>query len=68
MPMIVHYGCFEDVSVVIDAVLFVVCHMPHIEALKLIVYLVVSQCYVIRGLLLIHCFSRKNSCYALATT
>ena len=38
---------------------FVACHMPHGEALKLIVYLVVSLCYGIKGLLLIHCFSIK---------
>ena len=41
-------------------VLFVVCCIPHVEALKVIVYLVVNLCYEIKGLLLVHCFSIKK--------
>ena len=67
--MIAHYGCFEDVSAVIDTCPFVVCYMPHVEALKLIVYLVVNLCCGIKELLLIHCFSiKKNSFHALVRT
>ena len=40
---------------------FVVCHVPHVEALKLIIYLVVSLYHGITGLLLVHCFSVKKA-------
>ena len=47
---------------------FVVCHMPHVEALELIIYSVVNLCCGIKGLLLIHVFQSKNSCRALIRT
>ena len=36
--MTAHDGCFDDLSVVIVACPFVVCFMPHLEALKLVIY------------------------------
>ena len=56
MLMIADDGCFEEVSAVIDMCPFVVFHVLHVEALKLIVYLLVYLCYGIKGLLLVHCF------------
>ena len=33
-----HAGCFKILSAVIDCIPFVVCRVPHVEALKLIIY------------------------------
>ena len=38
---------------------FHIWHVQHVEALKLIIYLVVNLCYGIKRLLLIYCFSIK---------
>ena len=58
--MVAHDGCFEDLSAVIDVFPFVVFHVPHVEALKWIIYSAVNMCCGIKGLLLIYCFSIKK--------
>ena len=55
--MTAHYGCFEDVSVVIDAC--PLCSVSHAVCLSFEVdhLLVDNLSYGIKGLLLVHCFS-----------
>ena len=45
--MIAHYGCFKDVSAVID--MCPLCSALCAECFKLIVYLVANLCYGIKG-------------------
>ena len=62
--MIAHYGCFEDVSVVIDACLL--CNVSCAACLSFEVdhLLMVNLCYVIKGLLLVHWFSLNQKIVA----
>ena len=66
--MIAHDGCFEDVSAVID--MCPLCIMLCAKCWSFEVYhlLVINLCYGVKGLLLIYCFSIKNSCHALVRT
>ena len=58
--MIAYYGSFDDVSAVIDVCPLCSVFVPHVETLKLIIYLVVNLCYGIKDLLLVHCLSLRK--------
>ena len=66
--MIAHDGCFDDLNAVIDTVPFVIYHVPHVEALKLIVYFSGQSVLWDQRVITYPLCLNKNSCHALVRT